>query len=380
MKQLGIIIAGYVAMAMLLLMLLVTLFTGGPQGLCESATVPEVLLELIHLQRMGCPADVVMMVLSYIRDEKPDEEYTPVVVGLRFLQLRVAVEVLECDCSASTPQVPDANGNVPDTPDCTCDYEFDRVEEYNSPDEIIAYLSVLGELPEPLSAANLQERCGLAAAAQCDRSGADDRATAVVQPVTYTDSGYRVAIEQCDVAGAKDIDGILELHREGAFIEFLTQESKRLGFAEDDYIGRYPVPAQGGITCPFGYRIHPITNKPNFHKGIDIGTQWHTGIATIANGTVVGRGSDEYDGRYILIRHDDGVPFYSYYAHLSQWQVNINETVEAGEIIGLEGGDPSDPQPGYSTGHHLHFEIRMSESGGQVNPLSFLKQQKEDDP
>lgn len=371
---------GYVAAIAAMLLLVMVLFTGGPQALCESATDETILVELVQLQRMGCPADVVMMVLSYLRDKESEGDYTAIAMGLNFLQLRVAVEVLECDCEAAdwTPP-PDTTGDTAERPDCTCDYEFDRVEEYNTAREILSYLVVLGTPAEPLAAANLQQRGEAAAAAHCANSPEDDRATAVFQPTTYTASGYSKAIELCGVTYSKDIKAILDLHRQGAFIEFLTQESKRLGFSEDDYIGRYPAPALGGITCPFGYRIHPTTNKPNFHRGIDIGTQWHTPIMAIAPGTVVGRGTDTYNGRYILIRHDEGgAEFYSYYGHLSQWQVKAGDRVAAGDIIGLEGGDASDPEPGYSTGHHLHFEIRMTKDGGQVNPLGFLKWPKEE--
>lgn len=380
MKRLKYIALGYVAfLAVIALLSFVAVFSGGAQGLADAASDKDTLAELVELQRMGCPADVVMMLLSYLRDKHPDQEHTAISLGLHFLQLRVAVEVLDCSCAASSPLPPSVPGQPPPTaPSCTCDYEFDRVEEYNTPGEILTYLSILGEAQTPLAAANLQERGNTAAQAHCNRSGADDRASAVFQPTPYTDGAYRAAIQQCGVTIAKDVEAILTLHREGAFIEYLTLESKRQGFAGEDYIGQYPVPARGNITCPFGWRIHPITNKPDRHNGIDIATQWHTPINVIADGEVVGRGTDKYDGRYILVRHDAGAHFYSYYGHLSQWSVSVGDPVKAGDEIGLEGGDSTDPEPGYSTGHHLHFEIRMSRDGGQVNPLSFLKRTEEE--
>lgn len=43
--------------------------------------------------------------------------------------------------------------------------------------------------------------------------------------------------------------------------------------------------------------------------------------------------------------------------------------IKKGNIIGIEGGDPrSDSNPGYGTGHHLHFEIRTSSGyGNDIN-------------
>lgn len=78
-----------------------------------------------------------------------------------------------------------------------------------------------------------------------------------------------------------------------------------------------------------------------------------------------------------MIRHTDknGATFYSLYAHLSKLDVKVNQRVKSGQIIGKEGGDPGkDPNPGYSTGHHLHFEIRSPTDSSQdkIDPYSFF--------
>ena len=66
---------------------------------------------------------------------------------------------------------------------------------------------------------------------------------------------------------------------------------------------------------------------------------------------------------------------YSFYAHLSQVNVEKGQKVKQGEVIGLEGGNPAeDPNPGNSTGRHLHFEIRTSpEYGADVDPNEYIK-------
>ena len=54
------------------------------------------------------------------------------------------------------------------------------------------------------------------------------------------------------------------------------------------------------------------------------------------------------------------------------------QEIQQGTVVGIQGGDPNrDPNPGYSTGSHLHFEIRMSQSGDFINPREYLFENKE---
>ena len=55
-------------------------------------------------------------------------------------------------------------------------------------------------------------------------------------------------------------------------------------------------------------------------------------------------------GEYVAIRGRSGRVIY--YCHLDKRLVNAGETVKAGDRIGVEGNT------GYSTGRHLHFEVR----------------------
>ena len=127
-------------------------------------------------------------------------------------------------------------------------------------------------------------------------------------------------------------------------------------------------PASGTITSDYGYS----------HTGVDISCTNHRDpIYASANGTVIltGDRSDGY-GNAIGIAHDiNGERIYTFYAHLSSIKVYTGQYVEQGQIIGYEGGDPYlDPNPGNSTGHHLHFEVRKTpEYGSHVNPYQYLK-------
>ena len=114
-------------------------------------------------------------------------------------------------------------------------------------------------------------------------------------------------------------------------------------------------PAYGPITSQFG-PAHPL--------GIDISMVVSTPVAAAMSGTVTFVGGNpccSY-GNHIIIDHGDGTE--TRYAHLSQFYVSAGQWVNAGDIIGASGNT------GYSTGPHLHFEIRVN--GVPVNPLSYL--------
>jgi murein DD-endopeptidase MepM/ murein hydrolase activator NlpD len=63
-------------------------------------------------------------------------------------------------------------------------------------------------------------------------------------------------------------------------------------------------------------------------------------------------------GKYVVIRHNNGLE--TIYGHMSAWLVEENQTVKAGQPIGLGGNT------GRSTGSHLHFETRLC--GVALNP------------
>jgi murein DD-endopeptidase MepM/ murein hydrolase activator NlpD len=104
------------------------------------------------------------------------------------------------------------------------------------------------------------------------------------------------------------------------------------------------------------------------HKGIDFGDAHGDPIRAIGDGIVVGAGylsSESGYGQITLIRHANGMV--SAYAHQSRMLVRAGDRVTAGEVIGRVGST------GNSTGAHLHFELRSSRNGGQVNPLTWLR-------
>lgn len=119
------------------------------------------------------------------------------------------------------------------------------------------------------------------------------------------------------------------------------------------------LPAAGRITSYFGTRIHPILRFARFHAGVDIGAGWGTPIVAAGDGQVVGAGWAGGYGRQVRIAHGGGTV--SSYSHMSNYAVSPGSYVRRGQVIGYVGSS------GFSTGPHLHFEVRQG--GVAVNPL-----------
>ena len=136
-----------------------------------------------------------------------------------------------------------------------------------------------------------------------------------------------------------------------------------------------PLSCKYTITSTYGTRKHPTTGVVKKHTGIDIAGDHHADVLAVASGEVTWAGVQNGFGNCVEIKHViDGEIVYSFYAHLSQINVTKGDCVVQGQVIGLEGGDPtSDPNHGNSTGHHLHFEIRRASGyGNDVDPTTYI--------
>lgn len=149
-----------------------------------------------------------------------------------------------------------------------------------------------------------------------------------------------------------------------------------LTVGELEYNGTFSMPIQNAtITSEFGSRVHPVTGKRSFHTGIDLAGTWHSNITAVEKGKVVFVGVHQGYGNCVEIQHTatSGTIYFTFYAHLARIDVIEGQEVQQGTVVGIQGGDPNrDPNPGYSTGTHLHFEIRMSQSGDFINPREYL--------
>lgn len=122
----------------------------------------------------------------------------------------------------------------------------------------------------------------------------------------------------------------------------------------------FSAPVRGyAINSPYGLRKLAIEARARAHKGVDIAAPKGTTVFTAAEGRVVRTGYDAGGyGNFIEVRHPNGLS--TVYGHLSRIDVASGDAVAPGQRIGLVGST------GYSTGPHLHFEVRRN--GDQVNP------------
>ena len=121
-------------------------------------------------------------------------------------------------------------------------------------------------------------------------------------------------------------------------------------------------PAEGEITSPFGWRVHPIFGTQRLHTGIDIGADYGDAIRAADGGVVIHSDWMGGYGNAVIIDHGNGIS--TLYAHNSQLLVSEGQTVAKGQTVARCGST------GYSTGPHLHFEVRQN--GSPVNPLNYL--------
>lgn len=121
-------------------------------------------------------------------------------------------------------------------------------------------------------------------------------------------------------------------------------------------------PASGPITSPFGWRTHPIFGTQRFHSGIDIGADYGDSVHAADGGVVIYSDWMGGYGKAVIIDHGSGIS--TLYAHNSELLVSEGQRVYKGQTISRVGST------GYSTGPHLHFEVRQN--GSPVSPMGYL--------
>lgn len=113
-----------------------------------------------------------------------------------------------------------------------------------------------------------------------------------------------------------------------------------------DSLNQYHVPYKGKVN-PRG-KFGPRRGRR--HQGVDLPLSVGSPIYATFTGKVrISRSMKGY-GNVVVIRHENGLE--TFYGHLSKRNVEENDWVNAGDVIGLGGNT------GRSTGPHLHFEVR----------------------
>ncbi len=126
-----------------------------------------------------------------------------------------------------------------------------------------------------------------------------------------------------------------------------------------------PLPGKpGGCDFrPVPFAINNGFGGASGHPGVDMAGPSGTPIHACRAGTVVIASWQGGYGNAVVIDHGGNMA--TLYGHQSQLAVQVGQHVDAGQVIGFVG------TTGYSTGPHLHFEVRLS--GNVVDPTPYLQ-------
>lgn len=148
--------------------------------------------------------------------------------------------------------------------------------------------------------------------------------------------------------------------------ERLGEEIYKLQLAMKRAAGRFapiePIRGYPPITDDFGFGPDPIVGGNRNHGGTDFGANRGTPILAIEDGVVIARRYDSVYGNLLIIDHGGGIA--SWYGHADSYMVNEGDSVKQGQQVGKVGST------GYSTGPHLHLEIRVDNV--RKDPMSYM--------
>ncbi len=142
----------------------------------------------------------------------------------------------------------------------------------------------------------------------------------------------------------------------------------------------YPVDPKHKITQYYGENParYPQTTG---HNGLDFGCPEGTQIHSVVGGLVTFAGLDPVSELlpkcgYGLMVRVQGLQYSVIYGHLTKLLCHRDEQVDPSQVIGLSGGVT--PPTGYSTGAHLHFEVRTGSSIATcIDPLPILNKDEQ---
>lgn len=204
--------------------------------------------------------------------------------------------------------------------------------------------------------------------------GEKDRMTKVQQQIQQEQAeldGHRSALAGAKQNLASDIELLkrrdVELAKDSSVLQQRIDAAARAsGSRNTPYNGGaflWPLPIKGTLTSGYGYRADPKSGHRSFHQGQDIAAPYGTAVYAVADGVVITSRYQNSYGNVVTIDHGGGIA--TVYAHNSSLLVSEGTRVTKGQVISKVGST------GYSTGNHLHFEVRIN--GKTVNPMTYYK-------
>ncbi len=164
-----------------------------------------------------------------------------------------------------------------------------------------------------------------------------------------------VVLDSLQVEIASNLKAIQDLEQEAQQLDSLIR--KLIAEAASKYSGlqgvlQWPIEPPTWISSNYGWRRDPFSGAQAWHGGVDIAP--HHGAANYilaaAEGQVIFAGWNGGYGNCLMIDHGEGTV--TLYGHMSSLLVGAGEDVTRGQRIARAG------TTGYSTGVHLHFEVR----------------------
>jgi murein DD-endopeptidase MepM/ murein hydrolase activator NlpD len=155
-----------------------------------------------------------------------------------------------------------------------------------------------------------------------------------------------------------------ELARENKLIDQIVAEIDRQNNPGTGPTGKLLWPVAGHITITelFGMRHDPINGVWEMHTGIDIGAHMSTPVRAPADGVVVYEGRFSGYGNMLMIQCGQHMTLL--FGHLKSFIARKGQSVTRGQVMALSDNT------GWSTGPHLHFEVRID--AVPKNPFLYL--------
>lgn len=122
-------------------------------------------------------------------------------------------------------------------------------------------------------------------------------------------------------------------------------------------------PVDGRLSSPFGLRRFFNGEERNAHSGLDFAVPNGTPIKAPANGVVTIVADYFFNGKTVFIDHGQGL--ITMYCHLSEFDVQVGDVVDRGQVIGRVGAT------GRATGPHLHWNVSLNNA--RVDPALFIQ-------
>ncbi len=193
--------------------------------------------------------------------------------------------------------------------------------------------------------------------------------TAIINNLNAKQNEVMIASRSKEVYMSSLSSNIEEMRRQEAAMEEQSNQIERDILAAQravEYVGGelgWPLPGYYQITSNFGGRADPITGAWTTHGGTDIRAPYGTSIVSANDGVVIFAGWHWSYGNYVIVDHGGGIA--TLYAHCSKLLVGKGQAVLRGDKVALVGST------GYSTGNHLHFEVRVN--GVRKDAMTYYK-------